>query len=461
VTRLSLVVCILSASLFAFIASTPGVRAATNIESATVENNYPASLTFKVTAHSDSNITDIALSYAIKGSGTGAIGRPQSITPARDLSAEVQVQTRSQNSYIPVGSEFVYHWEITSDDGTKFVSPDTSFLYLPTGQDWQSVNGDFMTVYYHGNNQQLANAYLQAGLQTWDKMGVKLLKTQLTQVPVKVILFNDEAESSQARPPTSAKFDATTTTCGTKVAIDIVLVIPLSCGTPDRTDTLRHEFTHIINQTAGESALGKLPSWLDEGTAVYGQTTPGDNFTGAVVAAVRANRLLPLSTMGIAPSDPNNVNLFYGQSYTMVKYLIDTYGPDKYAAFFANIKKGGRFDDAMKATYGFDQAGFETEFRAANGLPPLQQQASPTGAARTNTPARSATAPATAARPTAAVSTSSDSGGISTTALVIIGVAVLFVLLAVLSYLASVMLANNRKGGGSGGAPPPTEPPAE
>jgi hypothetical protein len=143
----------------------------------------------------------------------------------------------------------------------------------------------------------------------------------------------------------------------------------------------------------------------------------------------------------------------------MVKYLVDTYGPDKYAAFFANIKKGGRFDDAMKATYGFDQAGFETEFRGANGLPPLQQQASPTSGAGTSAPTRAATAAGTA-RPTASVSTPGGGGGVSTTALVIIGVAVLFVLLAVLSYLVSVMLANNRGKGGSGGAEPPAEPPA-
>jgi Peptidase MA superfamily len=425
--------------------------AATTIESSSIQNNYPANLVFKVTAHADMNITDVTLVYAIKGTGTSAIAKPKDLTPDKNVSAEVQVLTNSGAQYIPVGSDFLYHWEITSADGAKFVGPDTPFFYLPTGQDWQSVKGDFMVVYYHGDNQDLANAYLTAGVQTYDRMATKLLKTTLTVVPVKVILFSDENESSKARPPTSGKFDATTTTCGTKVTIDIVLVIPQSCGTSDKTDTLRHEFTHIINQTAGESAFGKLPSWIDEGTAVYGQSTPGEGFSGAFQSAVKANRLLPISTMAIAPNEASNVNVFYGESYSLVKYLIDTYGPDKYATFFANIKKGGRFDDVMKATYGFDQAGLESEFRKSLGLPPLQQQASPAATARPSASA-SATARATAtprppARPTAAAaaSPSSSGSGISKTALAIIGTALVFLLFSVFSLLVAMVLGNNRK----------------
>ena len=344
-------------------------RADTTFDSVTIENGYPKTLTFQASAHADSDITDATLSYAITGRNTSAIGKPENIQPGKRLDTSVVVQVNSSSSYIPVGSEFTYHWEVTLADGTKTSSPDQKFLFLPTGQDWKSVSGDFMTVYYHGDKQALASSYLQAGIETFDKMGTKLLQTKLAVVPVKVILFDNEQESAQARPPTSTKFDAAVTTCGTKVTQDIVLVIPVSCGTNDRTDTLRHEFTHIINATAGEGALGKLPSWLDEGTAVNGQTGPGDNYTSAFQTAVKGDRLLPFAQMGTAPSDATKVNLFYGQSYYMAKYLIDK-GAGQYAQFFATIKKGARFDDALKQTYGFDLAGFEAEFRSANGLKP-------------------------------------------------------------------------------------------
>jgi hypothetical protein len=417
--------------------------AATVIDSSTIENAYPTQLKFKVTVHADSNITDVTLSYAIAGRGTSALVKPSSLTPAKDLSTEVVLQVNSAASYIPVGSDFLYHWEITTADGATFKSPDTPFLFLPPDQQWQSVKGDFMAVYYHGSNQDLANAYLKAGIETFDKMSTKLLNTQLKQTPVKVILFDNEKESDPARPGGgSGKFDQAVTTCGTKVTNDIILIIPVSCGTPDKTDTLRHEFTHILTDNAGAGPLSQLPAWLDEGTAVNGQLTPGDNFTGAFDAAVRANRLLPFSSMAVEASSASLVNLFYGQSYMMAKYLIAK-GPDKYAQLFATMKKGNRVEDALKQVYGFDLAGFETEFRQANGLKAAAQA---TAASPTQAPSRSqATAVPTARAAAGTNSSSSGDSGLGTTTIVLIGVAALFVLLAAFSFLVTMMLANNRK----------------
>ncbi len=424
-------------------------RADATIVSATVENAFPKQLNFKLTAQSASDITDVTLAYEITGRGTSALGKPAEFTPGKTVSVEVVVQVNSGNSYIPVGSDFLYHWEITTADGTRTKGPDTKFFFLPPNITWQSVSGDIMTVYYHGDRQALANAYLKAGLDTYEKIGKSLFNTTLKQTPVKVILFENEAEMGPARPGTVGRFQEAVLTCGTKVTNDIVLVIPLSCGTADRTDTLRHEFGHILNQTAGEGPLGKLPSWLDEGTAVYAQSAPGDGYAGAFQSAVRANRLLPFNQMGNVSNDPNLVNLFYGQSYFMVKYLVDKAGPAKYAEFFATIKKGSRFDAALQQVYGFDVAGFEKEFTAAVGSRP---QTPPT-AAPTQRPQQAQATAVPTARPAAQTNTSSTDDGMDRTSLVIVGVALAFGLLAVFSFLLSMMMANNRTQAAAGGSP--------
>jgi hypothetical protein len=427
--------------------------ASTAIDSATIENAYPTQLKFKLTAHAAANITDVTLSYAIAGRGTSALAKPDAFSPAKQLSTEVVLQVNSGSSYIPVGSDFTYHWEITTADGATLKGPDTRFLYLPPDQQWQSVKGDFMTVYYHGSNQDLANAYLKAGVETFAKMSTNLLNTKLKQTPVKVILFDNERESDPARPGGgTGKFDEAVTTCGTKVTNDIILIIPVSCGTPDKTDTLRHEFTHIITDSAGNGPLSQLPAWLDEGTAVNGQLTPGDNFTGAFDDAVRANRLLPFSSIAVEPSSANLVNLFYGQSYTMAKYLIAK-GPDKYAQLFATIKKGNRIDDALKQVYGFDLAGFETEFRQANGLPPLVL---PTAIPTKPSPAGQSHSGGTSASGNGSNASGSGSG-VDTATIIIIGVAALFVLIAIFSLLVLKMLSNNR--GSPNTTPTLVEPP--
>lgn len=452
-------------SAVGFLAASPrSASAVTVVESSTLVNGYPKTLTFKLTARADVDITDVTLSYSIKGRGTSALDKPKELTPAKNLSTEVVIQVNSSGNYIPVGSDFVYRWEITTADGQTFQSPDQTFFYLPTGKDWKTVSNEFMTVYYHGDRETLANAYLKSGAETYEKIGKQLYGITLKQLPVKVIMFADEKESNDARPGSGGTFDAAVTTCGTKVTNDIILIIPVACGSPDRTDTLRHELGHILNQTAGEGTLGKLPAWLDEGAAVFAQSTPGD-YQSSFTSAARANRLIPFSQMGSPASDPQQVGVFYGQAWAMVSFLVQKSGPAKFAEYMATIKSGKRFDQALTQVYGFtDLAAFESEFRGSLNLQP-QQQATPRPAATatrssqatpTRTPTKAPAAPATGA---------SDDDGIGTGTIVIGGVAVLFVLAAMFAFLLSMMMSNSRTSKAPATAPPPRldawKPPAD
>jgi hypothetical protein len=427
-------------------------NALTVVESSTVENGYPKTLTFKLTARADSDITDVTLEYSIKGRGTSALGKPKELTPARNLSTEVELQANSGQAYIPVGSEFTFRWKIETADGQTYTSPDQQFFYLPPDKDWQSVSNDFMTVYYHGDRATLANAYLKAGQDTYERIGKGLYNVTLTTLPVKVVLFANEQESDLARPGTGGSFDAAVTTCGTKVTNDILLLIPVPCGSTDRTDTLRHELGHILNETAGEGSLGKLPSWLDEGAAVYAQSSPGD-YQGAFEAAVRANRLIPFNQMGNPATTASQVGVFYGQSYFMVKHLIEKEGESTFSEFMSTIKRGARFDDALKTVYGFaGLSAFEDEFRASFNLAPL---ASPT-AAPTQRPQQSQPTVAPTTAPSTGVSSATgDDRSLGRGTFIIVGVAVLFALAAVFAYLLALMAANSRLQAAQRAAPPP------
>ena len=432
----------------------PSVRAEAVIEASSVDNGYPKQLTFKVTARSESDITDASLAYSITGRGTSALGKPANPPSGKNVTVEVVLQVNSGASYIPVGSEFVYHWEITSADGKTVSGPEQTFFFLPPNQDWKSVKGEFMTVYYHGDKEALANTYLKAGVETYDKIGKTLFGVTLKQLPVKVILFDNEKESDLSRPGAGAgAFDAAVTTCGTKVTNDIILLIPVACGSPDRTDTLRHEFGHILNQTAGEGLLAKLPSWLDEGTAVFAQIGPGD-YQAAFAQAARDKKLIPFSEMATPTSDARKVGIFYGEAYNMVKYLVEKGGPAKYGEFFATMKKGQRFDQALKTVYGFDMAGFETEFLAAQGSSAPRPTVAPTQRPQQAQPSA---APTHAPQVAQSETTKSDGNGISTASKVIVGVSILFALLAMLSFLMLQMMSNNRKRAAAASTPAPRE----
>ena len=80
------------------------------------------------------------------------------------------------------------------------------------------------------------------------------------------------------------------------------------------------------------------------------------------------------------------VSLFYGQSWSLVQYLIDTYGETQFAQLFRAFREGDTTAGALEATYGFDQDGLENEWRASVGLPPRAAPPPGDGVAEPNEP---------------------------------------------------------------------------
>jgi len=429
-------------------------RADTSIISATVENNYPKNLTFKVTARADVEITDVSLAYQLTGRNTSGLGKPATFAAGKAITSEIIVKTDPDIDWIPVGNEFTWHFELTLADGSVFKGTDQKFLYLPSGKDWQTSANPLVTIYYHGDRASSAARFIAAAETVFQKMATGLLKTDLTRKPVKVVLFADAKELADSQPGKGTTIgNSGVVTCGYRPgSANDIITVANSCGGSSSVDTFRHEFAHIINQSAGESTLVKLPFWLDEGLAVYSQDSQADYVSAFQATVARTKTVIPFDRMNLSPSDPNAIIAAYGQGYTMTKYLIDTYGPDKMAALMALTKKQTRFDVALKQTYGFDISGFEKEFVAkviTGGGP----QAAPTSRPQQTQPTVAPTqrgqqqvfptrAPTAAPAPALV---SDDGNGADRLTLGLVGLAGLFALLAVFFYLISMMFAQNRQ----------------
>ncbi|MXY36217.1 MAG: hypothetical protein F4Y54_05505, partial [Dehalococcoidia bacterium] len=202
----------------------------------TIENEFPQFLRFRLTATDPGGVTDVSLRYRITGSGTLARAKPEAFEPVpagSDARVEVRISTGTLG-YVPVGSEFVYHWELVLEDGTVLEGESDTFVYLPPGEEWHSAENDFMRVYYHGDRESIALRYLEAAERTYARMG-RLLQTELEIVPVKTVLFASEADLEDAQPNRSEVYDAATFLCGSQVANNIIFVIDRSCGTRDRS----------------------------------------------------------------------------------------------------------------------------------------------------------------------------------------------------------------------------------
>ncbi len=341
--------------------SAPSISAAgPTVTDGGVENNFPRNVVFKVSAQSDAPITDVRLRYTILPDGTAASAQAE-IAPQSNVSTTYSLDTNNPPKiYLPPGTTIQYRWEVTDEAGQSATTEEATFTYDDIRFNWKRAEGNGVSIYYYSGSDRDAQAMLETAGETIDSMS-KLLGASVS-FPVKVWAYRSSSDMSQALARRSEGFEQSVITAGVRVSSDTVLVLGNASF-----DTLRHELTHVLTAVAGEGPFGRLPAWLDEGTAVYGQEDPG-SFRGAVEAAIRSGDVLSVRSISSYPGDPKKVNLFYGQAWSLVSFLVDKGGPEKFAQLFAEIKSGNGTDSALKAVYGFDQDGLDEQWRASQGL---------------------------------------------------------------------------------------------
>lgn len=338
-------------------------------------------MTFTVRA--PSAIRSAKLDYAVRsptrdnsenfvgGSGDGQVA---------GADASFTLQTITPARYIPVGSQFRYHWTVTLENGQTLTTPDADYLHLDGRYEWKSQSDGHVTVYWYGANDASALSALRAARASLEETS-KLLETTV-RYPIRLIVYRTEDEGRAAKQPRSAAFDAQVMTGGQRVAPDLLLVFA------NNEDVVRHEVAHIVTHVAGDGPFVGIPSWLDEGQAVYSQREPGPEYRGGLQLAISTDQVLPLTTINSPVSQPSQINAFYGQSWSTVKFLIDTYGQQKYAELYRTVYGGARIDDALQQVYGFDQDGLYNQWRQKNGLKPAApspRATAPAAAAATGT----------------------------------------------------------------------------
>jgi hypothetical protein len=128
--------------------------------------------------------------------------------------------------------------------------------------------------------------------------------------------------------------------------------------------------------------LGDVPTWLNEGLAVYNEGDLDQSSARQLQDAIDDDELFPLRTLnGGFSEDPIKAHLSYSQSYDVVKYMIEEYGHEKINAVLVALRDGTTIDDALTEVYGFDIDGLEAEWRDAIHARPQQASAQPTAQA--------------------------------------------------------------------------------
>lgn len=132
----------------------------------------------------------------------------------------------------------------------------------------------------------------------------------------------------------------------------IIRTYPAAHGFFDTT--LPHELAHIIfRDFVGYRT--RIPLWFEEGVAMYAERAKRFGAHDAVRQAQQQGTFLSLqqmTMMGYGGIQGNEaVGLFYAHSASIVKFMIDEHGKNKFVRFCRKLKEGKPFDWALDEIY--------------------------------------------------------------------------------------------------------------
>ncbi|MBT5774775.1 MAG: hypothetical protein HOH95_10430, partial [Dehalococcoidia bacterium] len=356
----TLVAALVLATFVALVPATPARAGTFEVGETRIETADPTLVGFRIPINASAGLESVRFNYKVLNpdGNVGGSGDAQ-FAPTSSTDVTFELETITADRYIPVGSDFVIEWELTDKDGTTFVTDEERFTFLDARYDWQSRTQGNTTVFWYGNEDTAATAAFGAASSSIADAEALLQTT--VPYPVKVVVWRSESEGNLAMRPRGDAFDERILTGGQRVAPDLLFVFE------PNIDVIRHEAAHIVTKVAGDGPFTRLPSWLDEGTAVYMQNSTGRGYLDAVSFAIQTNTPLNLRSLAGQPNDPDKINLFYGQSGSTVAFLINEFGEQAFADLYATAKAGSTTDQALQTVYGFDTNGLYNLWREDNG----------------------------------------------------------------------------------------------
>jgi hypothetical protein len=120
----------------------------------------------------------------------------------------------------------------------------------------------------------------------------------------------------------------------------------------DWLDYLPHELTHVALD--GRLTTGDLARWADEGMALVAdpekKRVAHERDVRIAVANGRQFRMVELLALAEYPLD-DRLGIFYGQSLSVVEFLVDRGGRQRFVTFVQLAMRDG-YDAALRGTYG-------------------------------------------------------------------------------------------------------------
>ncbi len=319
---------------------------------------FPLGISFMLSAESDSVINDIRLHYRVGRHGFAEVTSEVFVEfqPGTSVSTGWDWDMRRVGG-LPPGTGISYWWTVTDAGGERVVSESETLRFDDLRFAWQSVTEGNVTMHWYRGEAAFAEELMSAvrDLLDWlqEDTGAHL------DAPIELYVYASAADlrGSMVFPQEWTGGVAFTRFGRIAIGID-----PTSLTWGKKA--LAHELTHLVVHQMTFNPYGELPTWLEEGLAMRSEGPLGTDFTGYLRTAIQNDSLIStrsLSSPFSAFADQSRLS--YAESFSLVEFLVGSFGKDKMLELLETFRTGNSYDGALMSVYGFDTDGLDRRWR--------------------------------------------------------------------------------------------------
>ncbi len=330
------------------------VRAADGLQvlESRVEVDFPMKVNFGLSAASDASITDIRLHYTVDRMRHAEVISEVSLDfePAEMVDAEWSWDMRKSGG-LPPGSGLSYWWTVRDAAGGELETETATVQVNDDRYSWRSLSEGLITLYwYEGDDafaRELMDTAQQALVRLHSDTGAGL------ESPAEIYIY---ARSEDLLGAMIFPQEWTGGVAYTRFSTIAIGIPPDNLGWGKRAMT--HELTHLVIHQVVFNPYNDLPTWLDEGLAMYAEGPLEPVFVNLIVQAINEDKLITVRSLSSPFSAYAEESLLaYAQSYSLVDLLINNYGQSRMLELLSIFREGSGYDEALREVYGFDMDG--------------------------------------------------------------------------------------------------------
>jgi len=338
-----------------------------------VEKDFPVEAEFTLQAQSEIDIVDVRLRYVVDKMRYAEViseGWADFTPGAMVEAAWTWDMTRAS---LPPGAKVSYWWVIEDAEGSRHETSPQVMSFDDDRYAWRSLTGGIpqpdsgngyageVTLFWYQGDDAFARELMDVCEE-----GLLRLADKIGTYPEKPITIYIYASSDDLRGAMIFPQEWTGGVAYTEFSTIAIGISPARREWGRRA--LVHELTHLVVHQATFGPYGRLPTWLDEGLAMYNEGELEPHFRSRLNRAVAEDALISvLSLCSPFSAVTDLAYLSYAQSYSLVAYLLDSYGRDLMLDLLDVLKEGAGYDEALIEVYGFDIAGLDASWRATLG----------------------------------------------------------------------------------------------